>query len=195
MIENAATSPKRLNWWKIGFFVALVAFEAAREAAVISSATEATPNGSATVFRYGGFVAARGTWKRIDGKGKLSPVTAAVDCRQETSVCIEATTSMSEIYVYPPEIEIHPATFTADAVTYTNDSPDCARYTVRIDTKLEKAFAVRQRKENPGNPRCKDIEERIEMQLVDGFEFDPSKYDNHFLPLLRVVKGLTDLFD
>lgn len=194
MVENAATLPKRLNWWKIGFFVALVAFEAAREAAVISIANDATPNGSASVFRHDGYVAASGTWKRIDGGSKLSPVVVALDCREETGNCIEATTGMSERYVYPPDITVHGATFTADAVTFVNEVPDCARYTVRIDTEMKKAFAVRQRKENPTNLRCKDIEDRIEMQLADGFEFDPAKYDDHFLPLVRVVKALTDLF-
>ena len=194
MADDSASSLKRLNWWKISFFVTLLAFEIVREAFVISSSAEAQPNGLATVFRHGGYVAARGTWKRIDGGSHLSPVTASIDCREETGTCIEATTGMSEHYVYPPEIDIHRATFAADAVTFVNDVPDCARYTVRIDTELKTAFSVRQRKENPVNPRCKDIEERIEMQLADGFEFDPAKYDDHFLPLVRIVKVLTDLF-
>ena len=194
MTDASPTPSKRFNWWKIGFFVALVAFEVAREVAVISSATEATPNGSASVFQHDGYVAASGTWKRIDGGSKLSPVVVALDCRAETGNCIEATTGMSERYVYPPDITVHDATFTADAVTFVNDVPDCARYTVRIDTELNKAFAVRQRKENPANPRCRDIEDRIEMQLADGFEIDPSRYDDHFLPLLRIIKAATDLF-
>lgn len=193
MVEPPSSPAKRFNWWKLAFFVALFAFEAAREAAVISIANDAMPNGSASVFRHDGYVAASGTWKRIDGGSKLSPVVVTLDCREETGNCIEATTGMSERYVYPPDITVHDATFTADAVTFVNDVPDCARYTVRIDTELKKAFAIRQRKQNPANPRCRDIEERIEMQLADGFELNRAKYDDHFLPLLRVAKAAIDL--
>jgi hypothetical protein len=56
---------------------------------------------------------------------------------------------MSELYVYAPQLDWFDATFAADAVTYENNVPECARYSVRIDLKLSKAFAVRERKTAP----------------------------------------------
>jgi hypothetical protein len=70
---------------------------------------------------------------------------------------------MSEQYVYTPEIDWFDAQFSGDAVSYENDRPDCARYSVRLDLKMQKVFAVRDRKENLSNANCANLEPRIEM--------------------------------
>lgn len=183
---DARTKPRR-NWWKVAFFIALLAFELTREIAVLISAQEAQPNTNARLFSYGGYVQAQGSWKRIDGGGALAPGTVTIECRRETGHCIEASVGVSEQYVYAPEVSWLDARFSPDAVYYENDLPDCARYSVRLDLKMEKVFAVRERKENPANPLCANLERRIEMQLGDGFEPSRPPLDGHFVPIIRAM--------
>lgn len=57
---------KRRNWWKIGFFVMLVAFEFMREIAVLSANSPPAISGNAFVSELGPFVMARGRWVRLD---------------------------------------------------------------------------------------------------------------------------------
>lgn len=181
------------NWWKIAFFVLLFMFELARELLVVSSGPQARPVSRARVFAMQGYVVAEGTWKRIDGGGKLVPGTVTIECREERGECVEANTAIHDNSVFSPDLSLFKARFTAEAVTYENDFPDCARYTVRIDLKLEKTFATRERKENPGNENCAKLEPRIEMQLADGYEYeDPT--EGHFLPLFTVIKIVAAAF-
>lgn len=98
---------------------------------------------------------------------------------------------VSEQYVYAPEIDWFDARFSPDAVSYENDRPDCARYSVRLDLKMQKVFAVRDRKENPSNPNCANLERRIEMQLGDGFESSRSQLGGHFVPIIGAIAALT----
>lgn len=183
-------APGRRNWWKIGFFVFLILFEAAREWAVIASSQMAQPNASAHVVSYEGNTVAQGRWKRIDGGSPIVPTTVTIDCRRELGKCVEATTTMSELYVYAPQLDWFDATFTADAVTYENDVPACARYSVRIDLKLSKAFAVRERKSVPANPECAKLEPRVEMQMADGYDSGKNPAAGHFVPISAAIRTL-----
>ena len=67
-------------------------------------------------------------------------------------------------HFFPPELDWFDATFSPEGVSYTNDHPDCALYSVRIDTKTERAFATRERKHNPSNEMCAKMEKRIAME-------------------------------
>lgn len=190
-VSNRPLDAKR-NWngWKIAFFVMLLLFEFAREWAVLADAGGAVPNGTARVFSYGSFTTAQGRWARIDGGGKLMPAVVTIDCQQELERCIEASTTINDEYVYSPEIDWFEAKFSDDAVTYENDVPDCARYSVRIDLKLKKTFAVRERKSNPANPNCAKLEPRIEMQLGDPYEPDADPTKGHFVPLVSILRAV-----
>jgi len=190
--EPKAAKTKR-NWWKVAFFVALLAFEMAREWAVIASAEEAQPSAVGMVFGSGDYIAARGRWKRIDGGDRLVPSTVTIQCRREMALCIESSVSINDRYVSAPEVELFTAQFTPDAVTYENDSPECARYSVSIDLKLKKAIAVRERKLSRTNARCVTLEPRIEMQLSDGYDPDDSKFDEHFVPMMQLIVALAKL--
>ena len=189
---EAAKSPR--NWWKVAFFVMLIAFEFAREIAVLSSADGARPNSMAHFFHMQDYTKAQGTWKRIDGGGSLVPSTVTIECREYSGQCIEASVMMNDHYVYAPEIDWFDAKFSGDAISYENDAPDCARYSVRLDLKMEKVFAIRDRKGNPTNPVCTKLERRIEMQLGDGFEPTKNAREGHFVPLISGVAALFDLF-
>lgn len=195
-MDASATTPgtrikARRNWWKVAFFALLFVFELTREIAVISAAGVAQPNSQATMFQWEGFVRAEGSWKRIDGGGKLVPGTVTIECRPERKECTEASVRVMDDYVFAPELDHFAATFTADAVTYVNDVPDCAKYSVRLDLALKKVFAVRERKEAPANPNCALLEKgRIEMQLGDGYDSDTDPLQGHFVPLLRLLGAI-----
>ena len=190
---NGIGPKPRRNWWKAAFFVVLIAFELTREFAVLAGAEGARPNTPAHLFSYDGYVNAQGSWKRIDGGGALVPGTVTIECQRETGRCLEASVMVSEQYVYAPEIDWFDARFSPDAVSYENDRPDCARYSVRLDLKMQKVFAVRDRKENPSNSNCANLERRIEMQLGDGFEFSRTGLDGHFVPIIGAIAALAQL--
>lgn len=188
---NGVEQKRQRNWWKLAFFVALIAFEIAREIAVLASAQGAQPNTTARLINYGGYFRAQGSWRRIDGGGALVPGTVTIECQRETGRCLEASVMVSEQYVYAPEIDWFNARFSPDAVSYENDRPDCARYSVRLDLKMQKVFAVRDRKENPSNPNCANLERRIEMQLGNGFESSRTQLGGHFVPIIGAIAVLT----
>lgn len=190
MIE---TQPRR-NWWKVAFFVALIAFEFAREIAVLASAEGARPSVTSHFFHMEGFTSAKGSWKRIDGGGSLLPTTVTIECRENTGQCIEASVTMIDQFVYAPELDWFDAQFANDTVSYENDVPDCARYSVRIDMKMEKVFAVRDRKENPTNPNCTKIERRIEMQLGNSSDTWNKSREGHFVPLISAIAAIIEVF-
>lgn len=191
-IANLSDAKPQRNWWKIAFFIAVIAFEFAREFAVLASAEGAQPNNYSHVFNYGGYVRAQGSWKRVDGGDPLVPGTVTIECQQETGRCLEASVMVNEEFVYAPEIDWFNAQFSRDAVTYENDIPNCVRYSVRIDLKLQKAFAVRERKNNPSNLNCANLERRIEMQLGDGFDPSRDSTKGHFVPFLRLIMALVN---
>ena len=194
MIDEQTKPAKRnaRNWWKVGFFVVLFLFEFAREWAVLAESRGAVPNGMAIVTSYEGFTTAKGRWMRIDGGGSLMPALVTIDCRSDSGQCLEASTTVSDEYVYAPEISRFDAKFTDDAVTYENDVPDCALYSVRIDLKLKKTFAVRERKDNARNVNCAKLEPRIEMQLGDAYVQDSDPGKGHFVPLFSILRAVLD---
>jgi len=56
----------------------------------------------------------------------------------------------------------------------------------------EVAATVRDRKENPSNPNCANLERRIEMQLGDGFESSRTALDGHFVPIIGAIAYLAE---
>lgn len=188
--DQPAESKRKRNGWKIAFLVMLILFEIAREWAVIVSFQAAQPNATAHVFSSEGYTVAQGRWKRIDGGSPIVPSIVTIDCRRELGKCVEATTTMSELYVYAPQLDWFDATFAADAVTYENDVPECARYSVRIDLKLSKAFAVRERKSAPANPECAKLEPRVEMQMADGYDSAKNPADGHLVPVFAAIRAV-----
>lgn len=181
----------RRNWWKLAFFVALIAFELAREVAVLESATGAEPNTRSTMFNFRGeHVTAEGSWRRTDGKGKLVPTVTKIVCRKELNECFEATTNMIESSVFPPDVDFFEAQFGPDSIGYTNDSPTCVRYAVRLDLKMKQVLANRERKSTAGD--CANAEPLIAMRLGDGKEEGEygREIDEHFVPLLSLLKAV-----
>jgi hypothetical protein len=186
--ERAAQSWRGGKGWKIAFFVALLAFEVAREWAVIASFQQPTLLVRARVFEWGGFVTAEGRWNRIDGGEALIPVAVRIDCRQDRQECVETTVQIWDGEVHAPDVTTFEARFSPDAVAYENNQPGCVRYFVRIDLKLKKVLNVRERKAND-DPNCRLIERapRIEMQLGDGWTKVNNPLEGHFVPVLATV--------
>lgn len=185
---------RRRNWWKIGFFVMLVVFEFTREIAVISSDPPAKVATNAYVGSTSGYTRATGRWTRVDGGSQLMPGATLIQCDEQKGQCVETTSTLFNGYVTPPEVTTFDAKFSPEAVNYENDLPECARYSVRIDLKLKKVFALRERVKNPKNPNCASLERRIEMTLGDGFVRGENPLGDHFVPILRGLVGIAQAF-
>jgi hypothetical protein len=184
---------KRLNWWKIGFFCALLAFEVTREIAVIEAAGGPTVSVLATVTSFNGWTTAQGSWRRIDGGGKLVPVAVRIECDRERGQCTEATVNVFDNSVSAPVVERFDARFTPDAISYENNSPICVHYSTRIDLRLEKVISVRQRTADKSEI-CNTMEQRVEMQLADGWDSTDDGLKGHFVPVLSLLRALLQLF-
>ena len=165
-----------------------------REIAVLAGSQVATPSATADVIKVAEFVSARGSWKRVDGGERLQSTAVTIECFESSGQCIEAWTSISETYVSAPNIDKFQATFSNDAVSYENDMPTCARYSVRIDLKLQKVFAVRERKRGNVDPNCSKLEDRVEMTLADGFDPDRNPLESHFVPIIELMGFVVKAF-
>ncbi|WP_448661730.1 hypothetical protein ACG3SL_13760 [Sphingomonas sp. CJ20] len=181
---------QRWNWWKVGFFVMLVLFEFAREIAVLGVATKAQPNVAASVTSFQGYTVAKGRWTRVDGGGALMPATVTIQCVRERSECVEAAVRVLGTYVSAPDVNIYPATFTKDSISYESAHHLCVTYSTRIDLKLQKVFAVRDKKANATEPLCRPTEARVEMQLGNGFDADREPLKSHFVPLISAFAAI-----
>jgi hypothetical protein len=186
-LSNKLSWWRRRNWWKIGFFLMCVIFEFTREIAVMTVNSEPKIAISAYVESNGTHVNATGRWMRIDGGGRMVPGATSIICDQSEGQCIEVAASIFNGYLNEPNVDIFDATFGQNAVTYENNDPRCVRYNVRIDLKLKKVFAVRERKPNVDNEICKNSESRIEMTLGDGYQREENQLNDHFVPLLRLI--------
>lgn len=178
------------NWWKIAFFVALLAFEVARELLVISHGPHAHPTMNSVIFGNERFASASGTWRRTDGGGDLVPASVKIDCFADQGRCVEASAMILDDSVLAPEMDWFDASFSDGLVTYANNMPDCASYIVRIDTKLEKVTALRERKDNPKNPNCSKLERRIGMELVEGGPREKDPLEGHFVPVFQLLAAI-----
>jgi hypothetical protein len=187
------------NWWKIGFFVLLFLLEVARETIVIANTAEAKPYLRKDLFHYGGNANVSGLWKRTDGGDPLTKAATTIQCYRDRGECYEAAYRLEGLNSYAPSINIFPATFTSDAITFDDDTSICMSYSTRIDLKLEKIMRIRVKKALTGEevgmtPEviqiCDGSEVRIEMELSeyktqDSFN-DPS--DDYFLPVYSFVR-------
>ena len=196
IVNQTVSSPtaRRRNWWKVGFFVMLIAFEFAREFAVVNAGEGATPAVGKYISGYGNVLTATGSWQRSDGGSPIISGTVQIECFRDTNICIEAQVTSNGKYFHAPSIDIFRARFSGTSVSYTNDNPDCAKYSVLIDVKTERAIATRDGKENPKNEFCKKLEKRVAMELGSSWDRpwkDPTK--EHFVPLLQLVLGVFKL--
>lgn len=192
-ISEAVTSSKsQRNWWKISFFIAIIALEFMRELVVLNMGPSTRPTQTSYVMTYGDVITVRGSWTRSDGGGDLMPATVTIECRRTTGICIVADAHANDDRLSAPEISQYAATFTPQGVTFANDDPTCVRYLTRIDVPMKQAFSVRERKPNVKNADCGSVlEDRIEMKISDGFT--PTREDpteGHFLPILSLLKML-----
>jgi hypothetical protein len=197
-IQAPNAAKRKINWWKVAFFVTLLVFEGAREIAVINIG--APPNiaiGTAFSQRSpdGSLVSADGRWARTDGGEPLIPAAVSIECWRERGTCVMATTEAYDGYIHLPEIDQRDATFTGTGAEFTDDWPVCNKLFVRIDGVHNLTTAVRSRKETK-DPQCKGSEPEIQLRLSG---FDPEEHkrwtDKHFVPLLSVMGAVLRMFD
>lgn len=181
---------RRFNWWKLAFFVLLIVFEITREIAVLEAAEGAQPNTRFTMSSFGNRVTAEGSWRRTDGKGKLAPTATTILCDKALNQCIEATTNIIDEHVFSPDVTHFDAQFGPDVITYTNSYPQCAKYTVRLDLKMEQVLATRQRTNTAGD--CAMLEPLIRMRL-GGWKEEGEfglEIGDHFVPIISMISAL-----
>lgn len=186
---------QRRNWWKIGFFVMLIAFEFMREWAALEADNKDRVSATASVFSVGTYTTATGQWVRTDGGERLMPASVLIECDGDRGECMEVTAHNFTGAVGTPIIDRFKAEFGPDTVSYENDNPDCARYTVRIDLKLEKVIALRERKENPKNLACQRLEKRIEMTLGNSYDNLDDPLKGHFVPIFASIALVFKMLD
>lgn len=182
----------KLNWWKIGFFIMLVLFEIAREWAVVATAEGAQPAAMKQIYGDRDYATAKGQWIRSDGGSPIVPSLVSIECQSATQKCIESSFWINDQYVFSPDISTYDAVFTSSSVSYFNDVPDCARYSVTINFIDDRAFATRTRKANPENKDCKLLESKVEMELRDSSSGDRDPLDNHFVPIFSLISSLAE---
>jgi hypothetical protein len=134
------------NWWKLAFFAALLAFEVAREIAVLGVNQRVSIGGSGDVLQFGDYVIAQGTWSRTDKGEHLSPVAISIECSSAAATCREATATVMDRYLSPPDVSIYEAKFSENEISYVNNNPGCVRYSTKIDLQLNKVFILREAK-------------------------------------------------
>lgn len=187
--EVDTTAAKPRNWWKIGFFLALIAFELARETAVLEEAELPRLGVLANVYTSGGWTVAEGKWERLDGGDRLIPVSIRIQCAEALGECTQAAVTVYKNVVDSPTIKTFKANFSPDLITY-QDAGVCATSITRIDLKLKRVFSVREMTKNP-NAECAGLERRIESQLADGWRDSDFSTAGHFVPLVDAIRWLT----
>lgn len=185
---------RRLVLLIVALVISLIAFEIAREGWVIAeNRPVSTGTFSLTGSASEGFVIANGTWKRSDGGARIVPGVTEIRCVKPMNLCIEATSivpSGSNFMSMNVDLFIV-SEFSDTAVTYRNDIPQCATYSVRIDLAQKRVTATRDRRPDPELESCKLMEPRVAMELRDGYEglTDAKWMDDHFLPLVKMVRA------
>lgn len=178
---------QRRNWWKIGFFAMLVAFEFTREVAVLSINSPTTIIGNAWVSETERYVFARGKWTWLDKEEDLVPASISIECDKALRECMEASVMILDNAVGTPNVSRFPASFDQNSVIYENSTAACVTYSTRIDLKLKRVFAVRQQKQDAEGELCEGTEDRIEMTLGDGWRNKKDPLEGHFLPIMSLL--------
>lgn len=193
--DAVLTTAWNRNWWKVAFFLALFAFEVAREWIVIANAASI---GGGTIFRVsavGDHATANGEWIRVDGGEPIKRNAVNIVCQRGWGGCMEIQAEL-----LGQSIEIWPTFYAAEWVsegllTYSKNDAECVRYGVTIDARQHRVTSSRQLREDAPE-KCRKLEERIAMELADGIRHtstvDRGLYDGHFLPVIGSIVWLMD---
>lgn len=183
------------NWWIPAFVVMTLAFEVAREWAVVA---QSEPISGSSLFVHWspqtGYATAEGQWIRSDGGSPILPNSVSIRCERDPAPrCIEASSSaLGSTRSMHTTVDIFDnVKFSEDGVTYTNPDPTCATYTVHIDGSQRRVTATRTAK---AGAECIDLERRVAMELNDGIKakIDTRWHENHFLPIASTLRYVLD---
>jgi hypothetical protein len=184
---------KAWNWWKIAFFLSLVALEGMRELFVLESSEPPQLATVKSVTDFGDLVHAEGKWIRNDQGKRLMPLLVTIECNREQRTCVEASTRvLPPSYVVSPTVEMYAAAFGTGTVDYDNGG-SCINYHVRIDLKAKEAYQTRTRTSNR-SANCKGFGENLSARLGNGWDDLGPPLEGHFLPMIRILKAGYDLF-
>jgi len=183
---------RQWNWWKIGFFVALFAFEITREIAVVASYESAMVGPSiATTYRSpdGAFVTAEGRWEHPETDERGIPAAVTIQCRREIHQCVIASEIvMFARFVPTPDVGTYDATFTDTGAEFLADGI-CTALFVRVDAVHNMTMAVNTPK--PNATGCPNDNHRVLLRL-GGFsarEYEEER-GGHFIPLIDAIGGV-----
>jgi hypothetical protein len=182
------------DWWKIGFFAALVAFEFAREFAVIADSEPPNLATIKAITQSGDSVMVEGKWVRNDSGERLAPLLVNIECNRAEGTCTEATTRvLPPDYVNSPAFDTHPAKFGPDSIEYQNNGV-CLNYTTRIDLRAEEAYQVRTRTKD-NSTLCRNYGPHLNARLANGWDDIKPPLEGHFVPLLSLTKAVFDVLN
>jgi hypothetical protein len=181
------------NWWKLGFFVTLFAFEGAREVAVLESSKPVDLAAIKTVSQFGDLIHAEGVWIRNDNGERLLPLLVTIECNRSEGNCLEASTRvLPGRSVVTPTAESYPARFGPGTVEYQGKGV-CTNYSVRIDVKAEEAYQTRTRTKD-NSPNCRIYGSKLSARLGNGWDDLKPALEGHFVPLFSILKAVMDVF-
>lgn len=201
---QSISSPRKINLWLIAFVIALIAFEGARETAVIAMADAEAPPRIAVrkmIIATDDEIYAEGRWRRTDGGDPIYPSVTTVDCYREGGFCRVAEVVVPGDRVSPPIVTNYPARFDGGRVQYEMGA-GCVRYAVTIDAAAQVGLSIRTKlppEEQTPVIDCDYAEDRIEMSLEDGYGaafndgFDAGLPDGRFLPIARLARWIVNL--
>lgn len=180
------------NWWRGAFILALVAFEFAREEAVVQ-ANEPTTGNLFSLQSSGELVSAEGEWFRSDAGSPLVRNSTVIQCNRSTNTCTEGSAALSTSptrSAFESVDEYTNVQFSADAVDYMDDSSVCMIHRVHIDIAQQRVTSTSTRKESTV-PFCAKLEANVASELSDSIRHRENAGEwmsGHFLPLLRLIR-------
>ena len=190
----------RRNWWKYGFFVALIACEVLRELLVMTIHQQ--PIGPImSVHGFPGvYVSAEGAWIRPGSTDQLGPHAVKIVCDAESQLCTETQADIDGNAWYGPYLFLNSNTYPVeewadDSVTYVKDDATCVRYFTRIDLAQKRVTSTRTIRPNKARDQsCSFLDAEMQLELSDGLTHS-SLTQRPLPPLLAFITKVMGAFD
>lgn len=181
------------NWWKLSTIAMVIAFEIARESAVIDAYRPAQAAAIFSVYRWYDNTTVEGQWKRIDGgKEPSNPETVKIECYKDKGQCIQASINTEDgPYVTPPDVSVNNAIFNKNGISYKREFP-CVVKIVRIDLIQEAVVQYQLRNKEQKFFSCDGKFAPVKEKLGNSYDVIRDPMAGHFVPImsgLRAVLG------
>lgn len=210
-MDVGGPNKKTFNWWKLGFFLALFAFEFVREMFVFNTIPKhpqiLTMPSKPKIYSGAGYSQAftDGEWSKSSDDSdfdKLFKTFSNIECMRETGECTEQnviviTNEAGYVSLSLESDSYKIDSFTDREVVYSGSS-ECYTYKVSINVALETTTAIKERTPLNTLPQCASTPARrvYTMSYENALpKILTIKDTEAFLPIFRTINYLVDLFD